>query len=87
MFVLGDVAALDVAEGGVGLHDAHVAEVLERAQVLLLSALGPVQEGRPAVWSLQPPPAWVGWEVCRSLRNCGAHHVLQNGAGGCIQRR
>ena len=40
MLVLRDVAALDVAERRVGLHDAHVAQVTQREQILLLAWLG-----------------------------------------------
>ena len=58
VLVLGNVGALDVAEGRVGLDDADVAEVLERAEVLLLlGARRAVDRGGAAVVALEPAAA------------------------------
>ena len=44
MLVLSRVAALDVTQRGVGLHDPHITEVLETHQVLGLPQ--PAGEGK-----------------------------------------
>ena len=57
MLVLCHVAALLVTKRRVRLHDTVVAQVLERAEILLLLPLDSVDRRRAAVRALEPAAA------------------------------